>query len=45
MQLKLNSVNTIYVKQQHNIDVFIFKFTLKHMPGIIKYMPGNVIIT
>ena len=24
-------MNTIYVKQQHNVGFFIFKFTLKYM--------------
>ena len=29
--VKSSSINTIYVKQQHNVGFFIFKFTLKHM--------------
>ena len=29
MQLELSSINTIYVKQQHNIDFLIFKFSVK----------------
>ena len=32
-QLKLSSINTIYVKQQHNVGFFIFKFTLKYILG------------
>ena len=31
--VKLSSINTIHVKQQHNIGFFIFKFTLKYMLG------------
>ena len=33
MQLKLNSINTIHVKQQTNVGFLIFKFTLKYMLG------------
>ena len=29
----LSSINTIHVKQQHNVDFFISKFTLKYMLG------------
>ena len=36
--VKLSSINTIHVKQQHNVGFFIFKFTLK-------YMLGNVYIS
>ena len=28
--MKLSSINTIHVKQQHNVGFFIFKFTLKY---------------
>ena len=31
--VKLSSINTIYEKQQHNFNFFIFKFTLKYMLG------------
>ena len=31
--VKLSSINTIHVKQQHNVGFFIFKFTLKYMLG------------
>ena len=31
--MKLSSINTIHVKQQHNIGFFIFKFTLDYMLG------------
>ena len=31
--VKLSSINTIHVKQQHNVGFFIFKFTLKNMLG------------
>ena len=31
--VKLSSINTIHVKQQHNLGFFIFKFTLKYMLG------------
>ena len=31
--VKLSSINTINVKQQHNVGFFIFKFTLKYMLG------------
>ena len=40
--VKLSSINTIHVKQQHNVGFFIFRFTLKYILGIIKYMLGNV---
>ena len=33
MQLKLSSISTIHVKQQHDIGFFIFKFTQKYMLG------------
>ena len=33
--VKLSSINTIHVKQQHNVGFFNFKFTLKYMLGII----------
>ena len=33
MQLKLNSINTLHVKQQHNVGFFLFNFTLKFMLG------------
>ena len=50
--VKLSSINTIHVKQQHIVGFFIFKFThfifhkfhfhfQKHMLVIIKYMLGN----
>ena len=39
-----SSINTTHVKQQHNVGFFIFKFTLKYMLGIIRYMLGNVYI-
>ena len=42
--VKLSSINTIHVKQQHNVGFFIFKFTLKYMVGVIKHMLGNVYI-
>ena len=42
--VELSSINTILVKQQHNVGFFIFKFILKYMLGIIKYMLGNVCI-
>ena len=45
MQLKLSSINTIYVKQQRNADFFIFNFTLKYMLGnlyIKVYIVGKV---
>ena len=42
--MKLSLRNTIHVKQQHNVGLFICKFTLKYMWGIIKYMLGNVYI-
>ena len=29
--MKLSSINTIHVKQEHNFGFFIFKFTLKYM--------------
>ena len=29
--VKLSSINTVHVKQQHNIGFFVFKFTLKYM--------------
>ena len=31
--VKLSSINTIHVKQQHNVGFFIFKFTPKFMLG------------
>ena len=31
--VRLISINTIHVKQQHNIGFSIFKFTLQYMPG------------
>ena len=31
--VKLSSINTIHVKQQHNVGFFIFNFTLKYMLG------------
>ena len=31
--VKLSAINTIHVKQQHNIGFFIFKSTLKYMLG------------
>ena len=31
--VKLSSINPIHVKQQHNVGIFIFKFTLKYMLG------------
>ena len=31
--MKLSSINTIHVKQQHNIDFIISKFTLNYMLG------------
>ena len=31
--VKLSSMNTIHVKQQHNVGFIIFKFTLKYMLG------------
>ena len=31
--VKLSSITTIHLKQQHNICFFIFKFTLKYMLG------------
>ena len=31
--VKLSSINTIHVKQQHNVGFFIFKFTLRYMLG------------
>ena len=31
--VKLSSINTIHVKQQHSAGFFIFKFTLKYMLG------------
>ena len=31
--MKFSSINTIYVKQQHNVGFFIFRFTLKYMLG------------
>ena len=33
--VKLSSINTIHVKQQHNVCFFIFKFTLKYMLGCV----------
>ena len=33
MQLNLSLINTIHVKQQHNVCFFIFKVTLKYMFG------------
>ena len=33
--VKLGSINNIHVKQQHNVSFFIFKFTLKYMPGYV----------
>ena len=36
--VKLRSISTIHVKQQHNVGFLIFKFTLKYMQGIITYM-------
>ena len=35
--VKLSSINTVHVKQQHNIGFFIFKFTLKYMLGFNVY--------
>ena len=29
--MKLSSINTIHVKQQHNVGFFIFRFTLMYM--------------
>ena len=46
--MKLSSINTIHVKQQHNVGFFIFKFTIKYMLGnvyinkIHEYMLVNV---
>ena len=34
--VKLSSMNAIHVKQQHNVGIFIFKFTLKYMLGNVK---------
>ena len=31
--MKFSSINTIYVKQKHNVGFFIFRFTLKYMLG------------
>ena len=31
--MKFSSMNTIHVKQQHNIGFSFFKFTLKYMLG------------
>ena len=31
--VKLSSINTIHVNQQHYVGFFIFKFTLKYMLG------------
>ena len=31
--VKLTSINTIHIKQQHNVCFFISKFTLKYMLG------------
>ena len=31
--VKLSSINTIHVKQQHNVGFFIFNFNLKYMLG------------
>ena len=31
--VKLSSINTIHVKQQHNVGFFIIKFILKRMLG------------
>ena len=31
--VKLSSINTLHVKQQHKVGFFIFKFNLKYMPG------------
>ena len=40
--VKLSSINTIHVKEHNNVGFFIFKFFLKYMSGIIKYMLGNI---
>ena len=29
--VKLSSINTIHVNQQHNVSFFVIKFTLKYM--------------
>ena len=31
--MKFSSINTVHVKQQHNVGFSIFKFTLKYMLG------------
>ena len=31
--MKLSSMNTIHVKQQHNVSFYIFKFTQTYMLG------------
>ena len=31
--MKLSSINTFHVKQQHDVGFFIFKFTLKYKLG------------
>ena len=33
--MKLNSINPVHVKQQNNVALFIFKFTLKYMLGSV----------
>ena len=35
--VKLSSINTILIKQQHNAGFFIFKFILKYMLDNVLY--------